>query len=176
MNTLWGRAFSPNILHCSRWQGLFSQEQHMALVMGAPLLGEGESGVGVEVKWEEAQPVLCCCAVLIHTPSCSTLRNSIIFITHLRTHGATWPSMATLWIMKKSRESREFGGEDRGDQDGSLRSLVLWPLLFSLAHYTFYCLGKSELYFWFWCIPSLMTLAGQTDLFKISYDHLRHKG
>lgn len=47
----------------------------MALVMGAPLLGEGESGVGVEVKREEAQPVFCCCAVLIHTPSCSTLRN-----------------------------------------------------------------------------------------------------
>lgn len=144
------------------------------IVMGAPFLGDRENGVGLEMKWKKLRPYFCS-ALSVRATSCSRPQKlSIMVLTHVQIHGAAWPSMSTLWIMKKSTESREFRGEDRGDHDGRLRSPVLWPLLSSLAHYTFYCLSKTKLYCWFWCLPSLTTLA-KTDLFKILYDPLKHK-
>lgn len=55
---------SKILLTCSRKRGLFSQEQHMAFIIGAPLLGTGTmKKVGVEVKQNretQSIPVILC--------------------------------------------------------------------------------------------------------------------
>lgn len=140
------------------------------IVMGAPFLEDRENGAGLEMKWEEAQTILLFCSISLHHVCSSPQKLSIMVLTHVQIHGAAWPSVSTLWIMKKSRESRELEGRTEGTTTVGLAlrfydlCSLHWLIIPSvaLAKQSFpvdFGTGKS-------LMPSLMPLA-QTDLFKI---------